>query len=126
MSDYRRDLLKDLVDPEYAAMYITAARRESRGAFLVALKDVADATFGMSRLAKSIQAHRVSLYRALSDDGNPTLGTLDSIVDALDFEIVFRPKTHRRSTSPSAKIRSKSVRQSSKSAPARLPKRSSK
>ena len=97
MSDYREDLLKDLADPEYAAQYITAARRESRGAFLVALKDVADAMFGMSKLAENVSANRVSLYRALSESGNPTLSTLDSITGALALDVVFRP-THRQTT----------------------------
>jgi probable addiction module antidote protein len=92
MSDYTDDLLTDLADPEYAALYLTAAYRESRGAFLVALKDVANAMFGMTKLAESVEANRVSLYRALSEQGNPTLSTLNSIIEALNLEVSFSPR----------------------------------
>jgi probable addiction module antidote protein len=92
LSSYKDDLLADLADPEYAAQYITAAYRESRGAFLVALKDVADAMFGMSKLAHSVRVNRVSLYRALSESGNPTLSTLNAIVEALKLDVSFRPR----------------------------------
>src|ERR1700733_4782942 len=92
MADYKEDLLADLADPEYAAHYLTAAYRESRGTFLVALRDVADAVFGMTKLAQKGEAKRLSLYRALSDGGNPTLGTLNSIVDALNLNVSFSPR----------------------------------
>jgi probable addiction module antidote protein len=93
MSDYKDDLLADLADPEYAAHYVTAAYRESRGAFLIALKDVADARLGMTQLADSVKANRVSLYRALSEAGNPTLSTFNSIVEALNLDVSFSPRT---------------------------------
>jgi probable addiction module antidote protein len=99
MSDYKDDLLADLADLDYAAHYVTAAYRESRGAFLVALKDVADARLGMTKLAGSVKANRVSLYRALSEEGNPTLSTFNSIVEALDLNVSFSPRTAAASTS---------------------------
>jgi probable addiction module antidote protein len=92
MSDYKDDLLVDLADPDYAAHYLTAAYRESRGAFLVALKDVADARFGMTKLAENVKANRVSLYRALSEGGNPTLSTFNSILEALHLDVSFNPR----------------------------------
>jgi probable addiction module antidote protein len=92
MSDYKDDLLADLADPEYAAHYVTGAYRESRGTFLIALKDVADAMFGMSKLAESVKSNRVSLYRALSKGGNPTLSTFTSIIDALNLDVCFSPR----------------------------------
>jgi len=52
MSDYKADLLADLKDAAYAELYVKAALRESRNAFLIALKDVADSRFGMSELAE--------------------------------------------------------------------------
>jgi probable addiction module antidote protein len=93
MSDYKHDLHRDLADPEYAAHYVTAAYRESCGAFLIALKDVADARFGMTKLADSVKANRVSLYRALSEGGNPTLSTFNSVVEALNLDVSFSPRT---------------------------------
>jgi probable addiction module antidote protein len=96
MNTYKDDLFADLADPEYAALYLTAAYRESRGAFLIALKDVADARLGMTRLAASVKANRVSLYRTLSEEGNPTLSTFNAIVEALDLDVSFTPRTAGR------------------------------
>jgi probable addiction module antidote protein len=112
MSDYRHDLLADLADPEYAAHYVTAAYRESCGAFLIALKDVADARFGMTKLADNVKANRVSLYRALSEGGNPTLSTFNSVVEALNLDVSFSPRT--AAASSSRPFKSKNVLRGSK------------
>lgn len=103
MSEYREDLLGDLSDPEYAALYLTAAYRESRGTFLLALRDVADAIFGMTKLAASVEANRVSLYRTLSQDGNPTLSTLNSILESLSLDVSFSPRVAVAPTGASKK-----------------------
>jgi len=41
----------------------------------------------MARLAKEIDADRASLYKALSDDGNPESKTIEKILDILGYEI---------------------------------------
>ena len=43
MSDYKDDLLGDLKEPSYADQYLLAAYADSPEAFLIALRDVADA-----------------------------------------------------------------------------------
>ncbi len=42
-SSYRDDLLADLQDPEYAALYLEACREDSEEMHQVALRDVAEA-----------------------------------------------------------------------------------
>lgn len=42
---------------------------------------------GLSRLAKSAQLNRENLYKMLSKRGNPELGSLYSILDALGFKL---------------------------------------
>jgi len=44
-------LLSDLANPEYAAEYLTAARRESLETFLLVLRDVSAARKGMKAVA---------------------------------------------------------------------------
>ncbi len=111
-TDYKDDLLADLADPEYAAQYVTAAYRESCGAFLIALKDVADARFGMTKLANNVKANRVSLYRSLSEGGNPTLNTFNSILEALNLDVSFSPRAAVASNS--RPIKSKRILRGSK------------
>lgn len=96
--DYRADLLADLRrDPAYAAQYLSAAKKDSNEAFLVALRDVAEARLGVARTARTARINRENLYRTLSAAGNPTLSTLDAVLKVLGFEIDFRPSVLRRS-----------------------------
>ena len=62
---YMEDLLQDLRDPREAAAYLNAAIEEgSQEAFLLALRDVAEA-HGMSDVARKAHLNRESMYRML-------------------------------------------------------------
>jgi probable addiction module antidote protein len=91
--NYKADLIADLrASAEFAAEYLSAAHSDSRGAFLVALRDVVEARKGIAKVAAQAKVNRESLYRCLSDVGNPTLSTLNSIWDVLGLEIEFKPR----------------------------------
>lgn len=95
--DYKADLLAELrSDTEFAAEYLSAAKADSSEAFLVALRDVAEARKGMKRVAKEARVNRENLYRALSKKGNPRMETLDSVLSVLGIEIKFVAKRARR------------------------------
>lgn len=86
--DYKKDLLNDLrSDKGYAAMYLSAAIKDSPEAFLVALRDVAEAHKGIAKLARVARVNRENLYRIFSEKGNPRLNTLIPILEALDMSI---------------------------------------
>lgn len=96
---YRDDLLKDLKDPKEALAYLNACLEGGHpDVFLLALKDVAEARGGMTRLSKDSRIRRASLYRILDKKGNPELYTLDSILQGLGFQItlVEKPPVHLR------------------------------
>lgn len=46
---------------------------------------------GMSGLAADTGVKRQQLYRALSEDGNPTLETLTKVISALGFRLSAEP-----------------------------------
>ena len=83
--------LSKLADPAIAASYLTAAMDDSQEMFRKALRNVAQAR-QMTRVARSAGVTRESLYRATSEIGNPTLYTLDSVLDALGIDIKFEAK----------------------------------
>jgi probable addiction module antidote protein len=91
-SDYRDFLRKRLQDPSVAAGYLTACLAEGEAAFLVAVKDVAEARGGITPLARRTKLNREGLYDMLSEKGNPRLSSLSAIIDALDMELHFTPK----------------------------------
>jgi probable addiction module antidote protein len=87
---YREALLEALANPVEAAHYLNAAFDDSPEMFLKALKNVAQAN-QMSKVAKDAGVARENLYRALSEEGNPTLGTLHSVLTAVGLKIEVSP-----------------------------------
>jgi probable addiction module antidote protein len=64
-------------------------------ALLIALRQVAKAKGGLRDLANKTGIQRESLYRALSERGNPRLSTLTSIMSALGYNLSLKPIHHR-------------------------------
>ena len=58
---------------------------------MIALRNIAEARGGISKLAKKTHLNRQNLYRALSGKGNPTFQTLDAIMHALGFRLTVEP-----------------------------------
>lgn len=92
---YEGGLLERLKDPEYAAQYLMVClesrERNVEELFLIALRDVAKANSFRS-ISKKTKLGRESLYKALSDKGNPTLSTLTSILNAMGLRISIEPR----------------------------------
>jgi probable addiction module antidote protein len=87
---YRKDLIESLKDPDEAIGYLKACLEEKDmpELFLAALRDVAEARgIGMSQLSKDANLNRENLYKMLSKEGNPELGSLYAILDALGLKL---------------------------------------
>jgi probable addiction module antidote protein len=56
-----------------------------------ALGDVARSK-GMSEIARKAKVGRQALYSALSENGNPTLETLTSVLDALGLQLTVQKR----------------------------------
>jgi len=98
---YRVGLYERLKSSEYAAAYLNAAERE--GVFLEALRNVAE-VHKISNVAEKAGVNRESLYRTLSAQGNPTLTTLDSILDVLGLARQTVPKAAAATIEPTPHI----------------------
>jgi probable addiction module antidote protein len=92
---YKVGLNERLKNPAYAVEYLNAAKRESRGVELLALRDVVQA-HKVSKIAKDAKLNRETLYRTLSSRGNPTMATLESILKPLGVDWEYRPVSRRR------------------------------
>ena len=89
---YQESLLQALQYPQEAAEYLTAALEDGDSAvFLLALRNVADAQ-GMRTVAHKAQLNRENLYRMLSEQGNPQLGSLTALLDALNLRLAITVK----------------------------------
>lgn len=84
LKKYKSDLQKRLRDPAYAALYLAEALElNDKQAFLVALRDVVEVEGGVGPLANHVNIQRPSLYKILSEEGNPRLDTLQEILQPL-------------------------------------------
>jgi probable addiction module antidote protein len=91
-ASYQDNLIESLKDIEKAEAYLKVALEEYEEdkdpeVFLLALKNVAEAQGGISKLSIKTHLNRQNLYRALSSKGNPTLDTLDAILHGLGFRL---------------------------------------
>src|SRR5579859_627749 len=88
LKNYKDGLNQRLRDPEYAAEYLAQVLAEKdNAAFLIALKDVVEASGGVGGLAGRVGLKRPSLYKILSQKGNPTLATLQEILKPLGLRV---------------------------------------
>ena len=89
---YDEFLHKELREPEMAAEYLSAALEEgSVTQFLLALRNVAEAHGGVGVLSNITELNRQSLYKTMSERGNPTLSSLLAILHAIGIDVTFRP-----------------------------------
>ena len=84
---YEVNLMQSLLDPEEAAAYIDAVMElEDKAALLLALRQVAKA-HGMAEVARNAALGEKTLFKALSDDGNPTLETMNRILHSVGLRL---------------------------------------
>ncbi len=85
--DFEDYLVDSVKDPVEAAAYIDAViELDDPAALLVALRHVAKA-HGMAEVARRADVGDKTLFKALSDEGNPTLLTLHKVLRAMGLRL---------------------------------------
>ncbi len=92
-SEFQKDFL---ADAEAAQHYLDIAFEDfqedgDKTSLLKALRAVAEAQGGIGKLSENVEIKRESLYRALSESGNPTVDTLCSVLKGLHLRIRIEP-----------------------------------
>ncbi|MGL5074595.1 MAG: addiction module antidote protein [Waterburya sp.] len=81
MKSFDEVFSKEFNDPEFIREYLEAALEENGiQAFLVALQNVIRTTEGMTKTSEIAGVGRESLYKSLSESGNPQIATIDKIL----------------------------------------------
>jgi len=92
IASYQEGLLNRLQNPEYASEYLNEALKErSQEVFMLALRDVAKAK-GISLAARETKLNRETMYRMLSEKGNPNLSSLNKLLDTLGLTLTIGMK----------------------------------
>lgn len=93
---YDTFLHNELRDPELAAAYLSAVAEDgSTEQLMLALRAVAEAHGGIGAVAESAHLNRQTMYRTLSNDGNPTMATLLSVLRVMGLNMAFVPVSGR-------------------------------
>ena len=91
-ANYTDGLSERLQEPGYATAYLSEALKEgSQEIFMLALRDVAKAR-GISHIAKESKLNRETMYRMLSEKGNPNLSSLNKLLNALGLTLTVEMK----------------------------------
>ena len=82
-------------DPELAAEYLNSVLEDGdESDLMLALRTLSKAFGGVQEIAKQAEVNAHTLYRTLSEQGNPELKTLSSILRAMGMRLAVQPITH--------------------------------
>jgi probable addiction module antidote protein len=96
-SDFKEYLYARLQEPGAVVAYLNAAlESDDPATFLIALRYVAEAR-GIANVAEVSGLNRESLYKMLSDQGNPRLSSVVALFGAIGVQLSVRPLSPRAS-----------------------------
>ncbi len=91
---YADSINKALTDPVEAAAYLDAVMELGEpAAVLVALRHVVKA-HGMAEVTRRAELGDKSLFKALNENGNPTLDTVNKVLQAIGLRLSVAPAVH--------------------------------
>lgn len=89
---YDQATLQALTDPTEAAAFIEAVLElDDPAALLVALRQVAKA-HGMAEVARRANMGEKTLFKSLSENGNPTITTVYKVLHAVGLRLSVTPE----------------------------------
>lgn len=94
----RFDAAEYLDTPERQAAYITAALETGDLAFVRDALGLVARARGMTEIARTADLNRESLYKALGESGNPELGTVLRVLQAMGLTLTAHPIEAKRKT----------------------------
>jgi probable addiction module antidote protein len=86
------DLADHINTKEDVTGYLEAALEENDTALLLAVIGDIARSKGMAQIAKELNLARESLYRSLSQDGNPSFNTIAKVLDNLGYQLTVKQK----------------------------------
>jgi len=92
METFDWDMAENINTQEEVFAYLEAALDENDTETLFDVIGAIARSKGMSKLANELGLSRESLYRSLSQDGNPSFNTVVKVLDNLGFQLSIRQK----------------------------------
>ena len=86
------DMADHINTKEDVLIYLESALEENDTALLLEVLGSIARSKGMSQIANELNLARESLYRSLSQDGNPSFSTVVNVLDNLGFQLSVKQK----------------------------------
>jgi probable addiction module antidote protein len=83
----------DLQDPEFVQVYLEEALNDGAPNFLIALRNVVQVNKGMTAIARENDLGRESLYKTLSETGNPQFSTIEKVLKSIGMRLTIAPES---------------------------------
>lgn len=90
---YDYDPAAALDSPEAVEVFITDAFETGDASYIAKALGVVARAEGMSKIARQTGLSREQLYRSFSDDGNPTLKTVLSVMQAMGLSLTAKTQS---------------------------------
>ena len=87
LRDISETFENDLQNPDFIVGYLELSLNEGLPTFLIALREVIQANGGISLISQKTNLGRESLYKTLSESGNPQFATIDKILHSLGLKL---------------------------------------
>jgi probable addiction module antidote protein len=82
-------------DPAFAAEYLNAILDEGDETdLMLALRTLSKAFGGLQEVARNAEINANTIYRTLSEKGNPEIKTLSAILKAMGMRLAIQPIQH--------------------------------
>ncbi len=82
-------------DPDLAAEYLNSVLEDGDETdLMLALRSISKAFGGVQEVARQAEVNAHTLYRTLSEQGNPELKTLAAILKAMGMRLAVQPIRH--------------------------------
>lgn len=89
---YKDYLIKSLRNSREAAAYLNAVAEDGDIHYILkALRNVVKAQGGIQKLSRKTKMSRTTLYKTLSENGNPEFKTMETILKVYGIRIGFLP-----------------------------------
>lgn len=91
-TQFKKYLTHELLDADFAAEFIAAAIEEKDSDYLNQALGAVVKAHGMSQVSGATGLARQAIYKMLSREGNPTLQSVNKLLEAVGLELTVKSK----------------------------------
>jgi probable addiction module antidote protein len=93
---FQADLVEQLKDPRFASAYIMEAMQTGDSTYLIKAMNNIVKAHGTSKISRATKLTRQALYKMFSPKGNPSLQSMQSVLESVGLTFQVVPRKEKR------------------------------